>query len=116
MTNNIYDQHRAAFSNVSAYCIVKDGKRIGAVAFKFGAAVQCYFHVFGAPMAKGIARGGNYDRTSAAAEIAIEKHSVDAYPDDLIHINAIKAALAGDSGASWDKRLADAGYSVFQAV
>lgn len=116
MTANIYDQHRKAFANVSAYCIVKDGKRVGAVAFKFGTTVQCYFHVFGAPMAKGVAHGGGYDRTSAAAEIAIEKHSIDAYPEDLAHIEAIKAALAGDSGASWDKRLADAGYSVFQAV
>lgn len=29
---------------------------------------------------------------------------------------AIKAALAPDGGHSWEKRLRDAGYHVFQAV
>lgn len=115
-TANIYDQHRSAFSNVSAYVVLKDGKLVARVAFKFGASVQCYFHIFGAPMAKASAGGGGYDRQSAAAEMAVAKHSVDAYPEDLAHIEAIKAALSGDSGATWDKRLRDVGYTICQAI
>jgi hypothetical protein len=120
MTTNIYDQHRAAFSNVSAYVVLKDGKRVASVAFKFprdGAGrLYCYLHIFGAPMARGYAGGYGYDKRSAACEAAAAKHSRDAYPEDLANIDAIKAALAGDSGYEWDRRLRDAGFDVVQAV
>ena len=32
---NIYEQHEAAFGNVSAFVIAKDGKRVATIAFKF---------------------------------------------------------------------------------
>lgn len=32
---NIYEKHRAAFSRVSPYVIVRDGKQVGTIAFKF---------------------------------------------------------------------------------
>lgn len=35
MTTNIYDQHKAAFANVSAYTIMKGGERVATIAFKF---------------------------------------------------------------------------------
>lgn len=31
----IYDQHRAAFSNVSAYVITLDGEKVATIAIKF---------------------------------------------------------------------------------
>lgn len=120
---NIYDQHKAAFPNVSAYVITKDGKRIASVAFKFprdGAGrLYCYFHVFGTPMTRGYAGGGGYDKQSAAAESAaariVPPEGVD-WTSDRDTVLAIQAALSGGDGLSWDRRLRDAGYDVWQAV
>lgn len=120
MPTDVYDQHKAAFANVSVFVILKDGKCVASVAFKYprdGAGrLWCYLHIFGAPMARGYAGGYGYDKTSAAFEAAAAKHSSDAYPEDLVDIAVIKAAVAGDSGYHWDRRLADAGYTVLQAV
>lgn len=120
---DIYAQHRAAFVKVAAYVILKDGKRVANVAFKFagsGLRTTCFFHVFGAEMAKAFASGGGYDKISASAEVAVksiiipaQNGSERALQDNLV---AIKHALAGDSGHSWDRRLEDAGYTVLQAV
>lgn len=119
-TRDIYDLHRDAFANVSAYVITKDGKRAATVAFKFprdGASrLWCYLHIHGAPMARGYAGGYGYDKASAAFEAAAEKHSTAIQMDDGGAIAAIKAAVAGDSGYSWDRRLRDAGFEVMQAV
>jgi hypothetical protein len=67
-------------------------------------------------MCRGHANGYGYDKKSAAAESAAAKHSRDAYPENLANIDAIKTALAGDSGHDWDRRLRDAGFDVVQAV
>jgi hypothetical protein len=118
--SSIYDQHQAAFQNVSAYVILKNGERVATIAFKFprdGAGrLYCYLHIFGASMCRGHANGYGYDKKSAAAESAAARHSRDTYPNDLANIDAIKAALAGDSGWDWDHRLRDAGFDVVQAV
>ena len=117
---DIYDLHRDVFANVAAYVVLKDGKRVATVAFKSprdGAGrLWCYLHVFGAPMARGYAGGYGYDKSSAAFEAAAAKHSRDAYPGDQAHIDAIKTAVAGDSGYRWSRRLEDAGFTVLQAV
>lgn len=122
MTKSIYDQHASAFRNVSAFVIVgkdTDDKgnpvRVATVTFKHGPRCSCYFHVIGAPMAKGYADGGGYDKASAAAYSAVRKINRDAYPGHLAIIEALTAAIQ-DQGRHWDQDLRAAGFTVWQAV
>lgn len=119
----IYDQHSAAFANVSAYVVVKDGERIASVAFKYprdGAGrLYAYVHVFGTEMTRGFAAGGGYDKRSAAVEDAVRRIKAPglgwAGDADVI---AIRGAILNPNagGQYWDRRLRDAGYDVWQAV
>ena len=60
--SDIYEQHKAAFSNVSAFVIVKGGERVATIAFKFprdGAGrLFAYVHWLGEEMIRGYASGG----------------------------------------------------------
>ncbi len=123
MPTNIYDQHGAAFRNVSAYVVTDkitgaDGKpvRLATVAFKHGdSRCSCYFHVIGAPMAKGWADGGGYDKASAAAYAAVRKIDRNAWPEHTAIIDRVTAAIK-DQGRHWDQDLRAAGFEVWQAV
>ena len=102
-----------AFSNVSAYVLIHDGAPVGRVAFKHGASVQCFAQIWGSDMSRGRAGGGGYDRTTAAAEQAIERMGGgDTRPDAQAHVDAIKAAMGGQDGKRWTQRVEDAGYTV----
>lgn len=117
--SDIYQQHDKAFANVAAYVLVDGiGNRVATVAFKFprdGAGrLWCYLHVVGLEMVRGHARGFGYDKRSAAIEAAA-KRLPDAIPPmppsrDFMRAahetaQAIRAALAGDSGADWRDRI-----------
>ncbi len=123
----IYEQHDAAFKNVSAYVITdKTGERVATIAFKFpkdGAGrLTTYFHIIGIPMIKGTASGYGYDKRSAALDNAMEKpiSLVDYHGDCAAmqeEINRFRMAFeAGNAGSQWDTALRDAGYNVLQAV
>ena len=126
---NIYDQHRAAFANVSAYVIMKDGESVATVAYKFprdGAGrLYCYLHVIGLPMVRGYAGGYGYDKRSAAFHDAAKKQAIvkleswqsaDGYAKQYAHAQAILAAVDSRDGNDWDRNLRDAGYTVVSAV
>lgn len=115
-TQNVYDKKAKAFQNVSAFILVKNGENVGKVAFKYGAAVRCFLHIAGARMSIGVARGGGYDRASAAFQYAAECHSIDAWPSHIELIQAVKAAALKADSLSWDRALRDAGFDVWQAV
>lgn len=68
----IYDTHNKAFKNVKAGALVKDGKQVGTIAFKYGASgrVTCYLHIFGTQMVSGSAGGHGYDKTTTASFVA----------------------------------------------
>ena len=113
---DIYNQHDAAFRQVEAHVIVKDGERVATIAFKFpsdGAGrLYAYVHYIGLPMVRGFASGGGYDKRSAACADAARK--IDRGPEDLPLLFA--QALARDNGSTWDRALRDAGFTVWQAV
>lgn len=109
----IYEQHDKAFGNVTAAVVLKDGERVATVAIKHGAAVTAYVRWLGEEMTRGRAGGGGYDRASAAIEQAAGKIAARKLDADLI---AFKGALAKDSGHRWDRRLEDAGFTVFFAI
>ena len=112
-TPAIYDQHRAAFANVAAYVIVKDGRRVATVAFKRGARCTVFVHWIGRTMVRAFAGGSGYDRDSAACSSASEKLETGGDAD----ARAFKDALyRGDSGTGWDVELERAGFQVWNAV
>lgn len=122
MTASMYEQHDAAFAGVSAYVVLKDGEKVATIAFKFprdGAGrLYAYVHWLGHQMVRGFAAGGGYDKKSAAVASAIGKLTLEVKPNDEARDNLFRfvGALEKDDGEYWDRRLAKAGFTVFQAV
>jgi hypothetical protein len=136
---DIYKQHEAAFSNVSAFVVMKDGERVATVAIKFprdGAGrLYAYVHVLGLPMVRGHATGYGYDKRSAAvshafANVACGKPSKLAdIPESnrasylaMCEAEGAKVKLfrelapSLDGGHEWIHGLEKAGFTVLQAV
>ena len=115
---NIYDKHRAAFDAVSAYVIVRDGERVGTIAFKYprdGAGrLYAYVHFHGIAMVRGGAAGGGYDKHSAACASAARAMVV--CNEKPVYLDHFVTALAKDDGFGWDRNLRSHGFDVWQAV
>lgn len=113
---NIYDQHRAAFSRVSAYVILWEGTVAATVAFKFprdGAGrLYAYVHWLGEEMVRGSATGGGYDKRSASVRQAVARMQRTSWPG---HADFLEA-LAKDNGHAWDDQLREAGFTAAYAV
>lgn len=118
--STIYDAHDKAFSQVSAYTIAKDGERVATIAFKFprdGAGrLQAFVHWLGVAMVRGYASGYGYDKQSAACSVAAKRVPLKDCDGDTTDATVFAAALSPDNGYSWDRRLRDAGFDVWQAV
>lgn len=119
--SDIYAQHRTAFAAVSASVILKDGKHVATVAFKYPrngtGRLYAYVHLLGQPMVRGFATGGGYDKHTAACAVAAKLMKPEGpnwertdYAEAFIH------ALRRDAGASWVRALQDAGFAVITAV
>lgn len=122
---DIYDQHKAAFANVSAYVILKDGEKVATIAFKFprdGAGrLYAYAHWFGVPMYRGFAGGYGYDKRSAALADMARKAIKNFDPAQNANENpsaraAFFRTLSKDNGDSFDRALEKAGFTILQAV
>ena len=124
---DIYDQHKAAFSHVSAYAVLKQGAVVAKIAFKYprdGAGrLYAYVHWIGLPMGRGFASGYGYDKhTAACADWARKaKDPVDIVArlksyDELGDYDTFRAALSKDEGSYWDNQLRAAGFVVAQIV
>ncbi len=130
---NIYDQHSSAFSNVSAFVILKNGERVATVAFKFpkdGAGrLYCYLHIIGLEMVRGMAGGYGYDKKSAAFDYAtreVKPYNLDKslthqdYIDHKNHLNALRDRFQDVAknmgGKDWQDALRDGGFTVLRAV
>jgi hypothetical protein len=122
---NIYDQHAAAFKNVSAYVVITTGgDRVATVALKFprdGAGrLYAYVHIIGTQMVRGFAGGYGYDKRSAAVADAIGK--IVPTSDDREQAERIKhfrEAAEAMHGNDWVRALENVnfcGYRVIQAV
>jgi hypothetical protein len=97
----IYDQHAAAFRQVSAFVIAKNGERVATVAIKFpkdGAGrLYAYVHWAGAQMERGSAGGYGYDKRSAAVAAALRKINPATITGDAALNAFVGAALEMDS-------------------
>lgn len=119
--SDIYDQHKAAFSNVSAYIIARDGERVATIAFKYprdGAGrLYAYVHWLGSEMVRGYASGGGYDKHSAACSSAAHKlEKVFADFGEGSPRQLFRLALLRDGGEYWHTMLRNADFEVWQAV
>ena len=120
---NIYEQHAAAFRDVSAFVVTYNGDRVATVALKFprdGAGrLYAYVHWHGVEKVRGFAAGGGYDKRTAACAAAARKlppqlpAGYDAAGDVY---GRFVDALGRDGGRSWEDVLWDAGFKVLQAV
>ena len=108
----IYNHHKAAFKNVSAFVIAKDGKRVATVAIKHGAGCTAYVHWIGVTMQRATVGGGGYDRSSAAVLKASEKINYPQGEDD----RAFRAALGERDGEYWIDALRRVGFEVWSAI
>ena len=129
---NIYDQHKAAFANVSAYVVLHNGERVATIAFRYprdGAGrLYAYVHWTGQPMVRGWAGGYGYDKASAACADAARRIYAEtrSIGDDFTVIRnkvepppemeAFRAALSKNDGYYWYDNLHKAGFVVLQAV
>ena len=117
---DIYEQHRQAFAQVSAYVVMRGDDRVATVAIKFprdGAGrLYAYVHWIGAEMTRGFAGGGGYDKRTAACASAARKLSIPADMRDAEGAAAFKAALLVDDGNDSSEHLRRAGFTVWQAV
>lgn len=120
---DIYDQHKAAFANVSAYVILDaQGSRVATIAFKFprdGAGrLYAYVHWFGTSMVRGFASGYGYDKRSAACASAVKR--LGAYdgsePTWRQGYEDFVGALKADDGNTWHMQLEAARFTVLKAV
>lgn len=119
---NIYEQHRAAFPNVSAYVILENGVRVATIAIKFprdGAErLWAYVHWIGAPMVRAYAGGGGYDKGTFAIEKAAKLIDANqAHDCDRASCERFIAAFRdAPDGHDWTHTLRNSGYVVAQAV
>lgn len=123
---DIYEQHAAAFSKVSAFVILDlEGERVATVALKHpsdGAGrLYAYVHLIGVEMVRAHANGYGYDKRSAAVAAAIAKikEPEGRSERDLqvsgYHELITDAAPAMDS-RDWTQAIEAAGFRVLQAV
>ena len=116
MSRTIYDQHDAAFPTVAAWVVLKGEEHVAKVALKYPSGnslrLTAYVHWLGETMVRGSATGGGYDKASAACAAAAAKLSptIGTPFEDFIR------AMRLDGGASWDRALREAGFTVLQAV
>jgi hypothetical protein len=126
---DVYDQHKAAFSQVSAFVILDGaGERFATVAIKFprdGAGrLYAYVHLIGVQMVRGHAGGYGYDKRSASVAAAIAKIPVPLIsqaPDDhadrlRLNREKLQAAVPAMDSDDWTRALEKSGFRVLQAV
>lgn len=117
---SIYDQHDKAFPHVSAFVIADGGNRVATIAFRFprdGAGrLWAYVHWIGAEMTRGYARGGGYDKKSAAVASAVARLQDATDTENHARLDAFRDALLDFGGFGWDHKLRNAGFQVWQAV
>lgn len=120
--STIYDQHKAAFSQVAAFVIMKNGEKVATIALKFpkdGAGrLNAYVHWLGVEMTRGHASGFGYDKGSAAVANAARKISKENERDgwNQEFQDLFIETLMKDDGMRWASRLEHAGFGVLQAV
>ena len=119
MSKSIYEAFDATTRNLSAYAIFGGANSVGRVIFtraRSGCRTTCWLQIWGAPMVKGIANGGGYDKDSAAFIHAADKLRIER--DDDAKAAEYLSAFSGvlDNGRRWKDQLEEVGYTVQHVI
>ena len=122
--NALYAAQRKAVKNSQIYILLDGQNVVAKLSFHYNASntgCTCFLWVRGCGISKGIAKGGGYDRRSAAAMKAAQKMAqLDEVYLRIVGYAETRAqilkALDEDSGMTWDRRAEDAGFMVIQAI
>ena len=113
-SKTVYQKHESAFPLVSAGVIVKNGIKLGTIAFKFpkdGAGrLTCFLHIHGYPMVIGTASGYGYDKKAAALESACR------FLSDECLAEFPSLSKMDCKGYGFDRALKEAGFEYWSAV
>ncbi len=114
---DVYEQHRQAFRDVSAYVVMRDGDKVATVAFKRtsnGAGkIYCYLHVVGAEMVRAHAWNDKHTEAMRRAIGLVKPDNEDVRAQQLA--GAFRNAVT-DNGSNWSQDLSRAGFIIWQAV
>ena len=127
--------YHKAFTQVSAFVILKDGEKVATVAIKYprgrGAGrLYAYVHWLGIRMVRGYACGDCYDETTTACVSAGQIFDIDAADEKVrelgiemrdrgpwhVHYRPFVTALRLNDGYGWRHNLEKAGFKVLQAI
>lgn len=110
---DIYEQHDAAFANVSVFVVLSDAERVASVSVKNGSTgrVTAYVHLMGTTMVRGFAGGGGYDKQTAAVSDAASHMKV----CDQTGLKLVEA-MRVDGGYHWTRQVEKAGFRVWQVI
>ena len=113
-----YGKFDTATRDISAYALLLDGKPVGRIVIKFGAAATAYVQIWGAPMATARATGYGYDKATQAVMDAIGRLQNDDCPVDeykaFDRIRAVAAQWKG--GARYQTALENAGFTLATVI
>jgi hypothetical protein len=120
----LYNAQRKAVNDALIYVVFEGPRLVARVSFHYNrsnTACTCYLWVQAAGISKGTAKGGGYDRKSAAALKAAEKiPALDRCYQEIMgyaeRVEKIRAALNHDDGHEWQRHLEAAGFVVYSAV
>ena len=117
---NIYEKFDKATGNITAQILLINGKPVGRIVVKFGAAATAYVQIWGAPMAMGRATGYGYDKASAAVMAAIDGLTVQPDKSDALHFEAyqmlLQCARNWNGGTRYTNALEASGFTVANAI
>jgi len=113
-----YKKFDAATGNFSAYALLFDGKPVGRIVVKFGAAATTYVQIWGAPMATARATGYGYDKATQAVMDAIGRLQNDDCPvDECKAFDRIRAVAAQwEGGTRYQTALEQAGFTLATVI
>jgi hypothetical protein len=115
---DIHDKFDRATGNISAYALLWEGKPVGRLVIKFGAAATAYVQIWGAEMVSCRATGYGYDNATAAVMGALARlASVDAPQGNEAPFVALLDGLrAWDGGTSYPNAIEAAGFVLARVI
>lgn len=118
--DDTYSKFDAATRNMTAQALLLDGKAVGRIVIKHGAAATAYVQIWGAPMATARATGYGYDKATQAVMSAIGRFDPSEAPQDspcaLAWMRIRSMAKAWDGGTRYASALEAAGFTVCNVI
>jgi hypothetical protein len=117
---DVYELHRQAFRDVSAYVVLQGENLVATVAFRREAngagLVYCYLQIAGTQMVRAFVPHGGRERHTAALQNAVARVQADSDDTRAQQITGAFRDAVTSNGSNWDQDLRRAGFRVWQAV